>query len=113
MAYLDDVLNELWDSTTNFYERFPEARVTDENVINGVTEETAEYIRAFQSEPLTNVCQEMADAIVVMMNGVRKRGGTVHDIAQAIIQVARKNDAKNANTHYWDADKAKICRLKG
>lgn len=101
-------LEALDESTQRLYSRFPEAKLNLGNVLSGITEESAEAINALQYELLEDYCKEVADVLVVLMNGIRMRGGTVHNLEIAIVKTIDKNNKKTPDTHYWDEERKKI-----
>lgn len=122
---MTDTLKQLWESTVKFQQRFDLRQFFNlPNQMRVVNEEMSEFrdevdklwyadlgVREY-AETQLKAAREAADVIVTLMYTLSGLGLDYCDIAQALEQVAAKNDAKTHETHTIDGN-GKVSRKDG
>lgn len=110
----------LWSSTAAFRQRFNmDETATPLAQMRCVHEELAEFEFLFYQIHFGDddelqyqyAAQEAADLLVTVMGALMSMGVTLHDIEDAMLEIAAKNDAKTTETHAMDAN-GKVSRIK-
>lgn len=108
-AFVEDVLQVLWDSTRALHKRF-DVKLDIEAQAALVREEMDEAITAALDEPQHALAQEIADSIVVLLGLAMARGVSLEAVREGMKAVIWKNDRKTSDTHYVNAVTLKITR---
>lgn len=103
----------LWSSTNAFRQRFDmDKTATPLAQMRCIHEELAEFECEFYQyhckrsifHSRDHAAKEAADLMVTIMGALMSMGVTLHDIEAAMLEIARKNDAKTSETHAMDSN---------
>lgn len=109
-----DVLNMLYDSVEDFYERF-NIDVFDLEHIE-LYDIFMEEVREFRDEVFnphgspSDLLEEAADVVVTVIGLLLREEFNYADFEEAVCKVIDKNNAKTDKTHYYDEKRGKVVK---